>query len=40
LDYRHPGVLLIVRIEEHELRDRFGAEYEAYCARVPRFVPR
>ena len=35
-----PGVLLIVRIEEHELRDRFGAEYEAYCARVPRFVPR
>jgi protein-S-isoprenylcysteine O-methyltransferase Ste14 len=35
-----PSVLLIVRIEEHELRDRFGAEYEAYCARVPRFVPR
>ena len=34
-----PSVLLIVRIEEHELRDRFGAEYEAYCARVPRFVP-
>jgi len=34
-----PAVLLIVRLEERELRDRFGAEHEAYCARVPRFVP-
>jgi protein-S-isoprenylcysteine O-methyltransferase Ste14 len=35
-----PSVLVIVRIEERELRERFGAEYEAYCAHVPRFVPR
>ena len=33
-------LLAIGRIEERELRDRFGAEYEAYYARVPRFVPR
>jgi protein-S-isoprenylcysteine O-methyltransferase Ste14 len=30
-----PGLLAIIHIEERELRDRFGAEYEAYCARVP-----
>lgn len=30
---------LVVRFEECELRERFGAEYEAYCARVPRFIP-
>ena len=35
-----PSVLVIVRLEERELRDRFGAEYDAYCTRVPRFVPR
>ena len=35
-----PSVLAIVRIEERELRHRFGMEYDAYCARVPRFVPR
>jgi protein-S-isoprenylcysteine O-methyltransferase Ste14 len=35
-----PSVLAIVPIEERELRDRFGAEYDAYCARVPRFIPR
>jgi protein-S-isoprenylcysteine O-methyltransferase Ste14 len=33
-------LLLVVKIEEKELRERFGAEYEEYCARVPRFVPR
>ncbi|HYB72779.1 MAG TPA: methyltransferase [Candidatus Sulfotelmatobacter sp.] len=35
-----PGLWTIVVLEERELRDRFGAEYEAYCRRVPRFVPR
>jgi protein-S-isoprenylcysteine O-methyltransferase Ste14 len=35
-----PSVLVIVHIEERELCDRFGAEYNAYCERVPRFAPR
>lgn len=30
----------IIAAEEQFLRDRFGAAYEAYCARVPRFWPR
>ncbi len=34
------AVYLIVLLEEKELRQRFGAEYEAYCRRVPRFIPR
>jgi protein-S-isoprenylcysteine O-methyltransferase Ste14 len=29
-----------VAMEERELRVRFGAVYEEYCRRVPRFVPR
>ncbi len=33
-------ILLVVPIEERELRERFGIEYETYCARVPRFIPR
>ncbi len=35
-----PGVWLIAVLEERELRERFGSEYEAYCRRVPRFLPR
>jgi hypothetical protein len=35
-----PGVYLIVRLEERELRRRFGSTYEAYCRRVPRFIPK
>jgi protein-S-isoprenylcysteine O-methyltransferase Ste14 len=29
----------VIRFEERELLQRFGAEYEAYCALVPRFIP-
>ncbi|HEX2713241.1 MAG TPA: isoprenylcysteine carboxylmethyltransferase family protein, partial [Candidatus Acidoferrales bacterium] len=31
--------LVAVSLEERELRARFGAAYEAYSKRVPRFVP-
>jgi protein-S-isoprenylcysteine O-methyltransferase Ste14 len=30
----------IVAAEEHFLRGKFGAAYDAYCADVPRWVPR
>jgi protein-S-isoprenylcysteine O-methyltransferase Ste14 len=30
----------IVDAEEAYLHEKFGTEYEAYCARVPRWVPR
>jgi protein-S-isoprenylcysteine O-methyltransferase Ste14 len=30
----------VIRREEAVLRERFGAEFEAYCARVPRFLPK
>lgn len=33
------GILTIIRAEEHFLAERFGAEYEAYCRRVNRFLP-
>lgn len=29
----------IVAAEEHFLRDKFGPDYNAYCARVPRWLP-
>lgn len=35
-----PGLYLVTVLEEKELRDRFGEAYNAYCRRVPRFVPR
>jgi protein-S-isoprenylcysteine O-methyltransferase Ste14 len=34
-----PAIHAVVLLEERELRDRFGAEYDAYCRRVPRYVP-
>jgi len=34
------GHLLVVYIEEPELRERFGEQYEVYCRRVPRWIPR
>lgn len=32
--------LVVVRVEEPVLRERFGEEYEAYCRSVPRWIPR
>jgi protein-S-isoprenylcysteine O-methyltransferase Ste14 len=34
------GVWLIVVLEEHELRERFGPAYDEYSQTVPRFLPR
>lgn len=32
--------LLVVHVEEPELRERFGESYERYCRKVPRWLPR
>jgi len=32
--------LFVTLYEEPNLRQRFGAAYEAYCQRVPRWIPR
>lgn len=34
------GIYFIVLLEESEMHQRFGAAYEEYCRRVPRFIPR
>jgi protein-S-isoprenylcysteine O-methyltransferase Ste14 len=35
-----PALYAVVRLEERELRERFGAAYAEYCRRVPRLIPR
>ncbi|HTV59046.1 MAG TPA: isoprenylcysteine carboxylmethyltransferase family protein [Verrucomicrobiae bacterium] len=30
---------IAIRFEEREMRSRFGASFEEYCRRVPRFLP-
>lgn len=34
------GYPAVIRQEEAVLRQRFGAAFEAYCTRVPRFLPK
>jgi len=34
-----PLLYLVVVLEERELQERFGEEYQAYCRRVPCFLP-
>ena len=33
------GHLAVIYVEEPELRERFGEQYDAYCRRVPRWLP-
>ncbi len=33
-------LVMQLRMEERELRNRFGTQYERFCQLVPRFVPR
>jgi len=35
-----PALHVVAILEERELRARFGGDYEAYAAEVPRLVPR
>jgi protein-S-isoprenylcysteine O-methyltransferase Ste14 len=35
-----PAVYTIVLLEERELRQHFGELYNAYCRKVPRFIPK
>jgi protein-S-isoprenylcysteine O-methyltransferase Ste14 len=35
-----PLIYIIVFLEERELNKRFGSDYEKYCQKVPRFIPK
>ena len=35
-----PGIYIIARLEEKELRIHFGDAYDDYCRKVPRFLPK
>lgn len=35
-----PAIVIIVALEERELREHFGETYVNYCRRVPKFIPR
>ena len=35
-----PVIHIIVLLEEKELKERFGRDYEEYCRRVPRYIPK
>jgi protein-S-isoprenylcysteine O-methyltransferase Ste14 len=32
--------IVVIAYEEPTLRQSFGAEYESYCANMPRWLPR
>ncbi len=40
LPLAYGGILAIIRAEERFLRGQFGSDYEDYCGRVNRFLPR
>ncbi len=33
-------MLVVITLEEREMRARFGTQYSEYCRRIPRFLPR